>query len=952
MMRLQSATVVFVIFIFAPKLPAESAGAKPPRSLEIFDAKDWKRIAGFTLSKDGKWCGFFEKPTEGDGTIVIKEVKGETKHTFKVGPNSGSIAFSHNSRWAAFRSAPLEKAEKAAKKAKKPAPNKVVLIKLKDGGKTEFDKAATFAFSGEASKWLAVKKSRPEGRPSGDKGWGGTDLILHELSNGKQLNLGNVGSFGFNKSGKRLAVTIDAEGKSGNGVHLMDMANNRLSVLESDKAVFKSLAWTKEGDAFALLKEIVSEKHEEKLHHVLAFHDFTGDGPEKIVVDPTKDAGIPENMTISPNRPPNWTKNRDGILFGIHDAKPKKEEEKTEAKKEGEEGATNAESKKTDGEKPSGVEEADVVIWHWKDKRLQSRQQVQETQDKRFNYVCLYRLEDKKTLRLANEEMRRIRISRPERFALAIDNSKYELSANLNGRRLQDVYVIDLKTGKRRLALKKNRWLFDISPNGDQFLFFHKSHFHVYNMVTGKSRNITENAPVSFVDVENDRNIKDPPTRPFGWTTDGRVLLSDKWDFWLMPTTVGDAVNLTKNGKKKGIRYQWRYRLDPDEEGIDLSKPVYVGIYGEWTKKGGIGRIDDGEPGVKMLLWDDASFGSLRKVKDREIYYYTRETQKASPDHHVAGPDLDKAKKVTDANPQQKNFHWTAGGKLIDYKSTNGDKLQAALLLPANYVEGKSYPAIVYIYEKLSQRLNTYNAPSTRGFSPAIYTSQGYAVLMPDIVYKLNQPGQSSVACVLPAVEAAIKTGIVDAKKIGLHGHSWGGYQTSFLITQTDTFKAAVAGAPLTNLISMYSSIYWNSGMPNQPIFESSQGRFTSGYWDNLEAYASNSPVYHAKNVKTPLLLLHNDKDGAVDWNQGIEYFNTLRRLRKPVVMLQYKGENHGLVKLPNRKDYSYRMLDFFNHHLKGKPAPKWWLEGVKHLDLKEHIKDHRESHTKSQKKK
>ncbi len=94
---------------------------------------------------------------------------------------------------------------------------------------------------------------------------------------------------------------------------------------------------------------------------------------------------------------------------------------------------------------------------------------------------------------------------------------------------------------------------------------------------------------------------------------------------------------------------------------------------------------------------------------------------------------------------------------------------------------------------------------------------------------------------------------------------------------------------------SMYSLIYKNTGGANQAIFESSQGRFKGGYWDNMEAYIRNSPVYHATNVKTPLMILHNDKDGAVDQTQGIEYFNTLRRMGKPVILLEYKGENHGL---------------------------------------------------------
>jgi dipeptidyl aminopeptidase/acylaminoacyl peptidase len=275
----------------------------------------------------------------------------------------------------------------------------------------------------------------------------------------------------------------------------------------------------------------------------------------------------------------------------------------------------------------------------------------------------------------------------------------------------------------------------------------------------------------------------------------------------------------------------------------------------------------------------------------------------------------------------------------MDPKSGKDVKLQAALYLPANYEKGKKYPTVIYYYEKMSQQLNRYAMPSYNGFNKSVYTSNGYAVLMPDITYKLNDPGMSAVWCVLPALEAAVATGVVDRSKVGLQGHSWGGYQTAFLVTQAD-FAAAVAGAPLTNMISMYSSIYFNSGSGNMAIFESSQGRFLGGYWDNLEAYQRNSPVYHATKVNTPLMILHNDKDGAVVWNQGIEYYSTLRRMKKPVIMLQYVGENHGLAKPANMKDYTVRMKEWFDHWLMGKPAPAWMTEGIPYLKLKDALKE------------
>jgi dienelactone hydrolase len=582
-----------------------------------------------------------------------------------------------------------------------------------------------------------------------------------------------------------------------------------------------------------------------------------------------------------------------------------------------------------------------MAIWHYKDKRLQAQQQVEEGRDKNFSYLSTYRVAEKRFLRLADESVRQVTAAPKQNYAIGLDNSEYEMMSSLAGRNYQDIYTIDLKTGARKLAVKKARNYVGASPDGTHFLYYDDGHFFTYDLKAGQTHNITQGVPTVFYNTEDDHNVVKPPYFPIGWTKDGvSVLLSDGWDVWNVPVHGGQAANLTINGKKDGIRYRQRHRLDPDEKGIDLAKPVYFSSYGEWTKKAGIVRIDNGKPGATVLLWDDAAFGTLIKAKNADKYFYTRETPETYPDYYLADSTLKQPQRLTEANPQQSGILWSKGAKLINYTSAKGDKLQGALFLPANYEEGKSYPTVVYIYEKLSQGLNTYYQPSANGFNKSFYTSQGYAVLMPDIVYKVNDPGMSAVWCVLPALDAAIKTGVVDKSRVAIHGHSWGGYQTAFLITQTDAFRAAIAGAPLTNMISMYSLIYWNTGSGNAPIFESSQGRFLGGYWDNLEAYTRNSPVFYAKNVKTPLIILHNDKDGAVDWTQGIEYFNTLRRLQKPVVMLQYRGENHGLAKPENRKDYTYRMKEFFDYYLKDKPAPKWLLEGVPHLKLKDHLEE------------
>jgi len=956
--------VLLWIFLFLPSYStfSEEKAAKEPRALEdIQDILAWKSIRSPSISNDGQWFAYRLSPQEGDGEVIIRKTKADMEHKFPAGEVQGfsqDVVFSEDSKWVAFTVYPEREEAKKLKKQKKKVYNKVAMVNLASGEKVEFEKVNRFAFSGEASSWLALHRYPPEGKdmpPGGNKDedkWRGADLILHELATGNELNIGNVAEFAFNKKGQWLAWVVDAQERSGNGVQARNMKTGVILPLDSDKAVYKKLTWTEEGNGLAALKGKDDDDYEDKLYGLVGFSQFASNVPSKVTYDPKEDKDFPEGMTISPNRNPLWTEDLSGILFGINEVKKKekKEEEKEKAKEKEDKDKIKEEEKKEESPKDMPKKEKDIdkedlpdlVIWHWHDKRLQSMQQVQEQRDKNFSYLCIYRVNEKKFIRLADDDIRHVSATPKHRWAIGIDNQEYELAGNLEGRRYQDIYVFDLKTGEKKLALKKCRWFFGPSPDGTHLLYYDDGHYYTYEMPTGKKYNITKDVLTSFINKEDDHNVVNPPIYPFyfGWVKDGvSVLLYDNWDVWNIPVHGGQGVNLTLNGREEGIRYQRRLRLDPEEKGIDLAKSLYIAAYGEWTKKGGIARLDKGKPGAKMLLWDDALF-SLTKAKNADVYLYTRQTPKDYPDYYITDGSLLKGQRLTEANPQQEDFFWSEGSITLDYESAKGDKLQAALFLPANYEKGKKYPTIVYIYEKLSQRLNYYFSPSARGFNKSVYTSRGYAVLMPDIVYKVNDPGMSSVWCVLPALEAAIATGVVDKDRVGIHGHSWGGYQTSYLITQTNAFRAAVAGAPLTNMISMYSSIYWNTGSANQPIFESSQGRFKGGYWENIEAYTRNSPVYYAQNVQTPLLLLHNDKDGAVDWNQGIEYFNTLRRLEKPVIMLQYKGENHGLRKPANQKDYTIRMREFFDHHLMDKPAPEWLKEGISHLDHEDHIKE------------
>jgi len=254
------------------------------------------------------------------------------------------------------------------------------------------------------------------------------------------------------------------------------------------------------------------------------------------------------------------------------------------------------------------------------------------------------------------------------------------------------------------------------------------------------------------------------------------------------------------------------------------------------------------------------------------------------------------------------------------------------LIKPDNFSSEKKYPLMVYIYETLHQGLHRFQDPSPgTTINNPYYVSNGYILWMPDIEYGTGYPGRDALKCVLPGIHMLIREGYIDPKAIGIAGHSWGGYQIAYMVTQTDIFAAAESGAPVSNMVSAYNGIRWGSGMVRQFQYERTQSRLGASLWEVPLRYIENSPIFWADKVQTPILILHNDEDGAVPWYQGIEYIMALRRLKKEAYMFNYIGEGHGISKRKrvNQKDWTQRMAEFFDYHLKGKPAPNWMKEGI-----------------------
>ncbi len=945
--------------------PAAPTATAPRRDFTHADLVAWKTVRNAQLSNDGRWFAYQLAPNEGDGEVVVRAMADGREVHIPIGeppaaaPGGGpggaasaaALAFSGDGEWLAVTAYPTQAESRRLRRERKPAQTAVIVVRTRDGQQRRFERVRRFAFAGPRPAYVVLHAypadapapgagvtSAPTNLPTGLPG--GTpapvvparvdpaDLLVHRLGTETVLTVGSVGEFAPDSSGAWLAYTIEGRDPQGNGVQLHDLRTGAVRVLDSRRAVYRRLAWNDSLPQLAVLRGAVDTLARDTAYAVLGFQGFgrgdgaRGEGPRLTTVSLAGRADAPRGMRISPDRTPRWTEAGDGLLFGLRERRP---------------GAPRDSA--PDEDRPS------LMIWHWKEPRLQSQQIVQEQADRAFSYLAAYWTGPDRVVALADTAVRQVAMLPHDRWAVGVDVRTDERRGNLEGLPRVDYTVVDPRTGERRTALKSVRQGPTLpSPDGRRLLFFADGDFHVLDVATLARRNLTAGAPVPFWDAEDDHNVEKPATTPVGWTTDGSaVLLSNNWDVWRVPAAGGAPVNLTRTGRREKIRYGRRIVVDPCVPGVDPRQPLYVTMYGERTKKGGFARVDLLRGGATPVVFDDAAFAP-RRARDADVWVTTRGTFTEAPDWwRLRGDRL--ADRLTNVGAQLAGFTWSAGTRLVDYVCANGDSLQATVFLPAGYTPGTRYPTVVTFYEKMSQNRHVFTQPSEVNgvmIHPGMFASRGYAIVMPDITYRVNDPGMNAVGCMVPAVRAAVASGVVDSARVGIQGHSWSGYQTAFIITQTPIFRAAVAGAPLTDMVSMYSSVYWNSGSANQAIFQSSQGRFKGNFLSNWDAYVRNSPNRFADRIVTPLLMLHNDRDGAVDFNQGITFYNTLKQLGKPVILLEYPGENHGLAQRGNQKDYQQRMAEWFDVQLRGAPAPDWIAKGVPRLEMEDYLRSRR----------
>lgn len=896
--------------------------AQTKKHLTPDDYGKWQSLGAIDLSPNGQWALYGITIQEDNDTVYVMNTANNKVHKLEF---ASLPEFSADNQWVAYRIGVSYKEAEKARETMRPIEYKMGLLNLTTGKKEEVKNISRFHFS-RNGKYLAVYLAPP--KESKDKG---AVLLVKNLVDGTTRTIGNVTEFAFNKKSHYLAYIVESANTAGNSIELYHLPTGNLKVLASDTSRFSKLTWQKEGEGLAFFKAYRKDRYEEDNAVVYTYTNL-GKAPTMKVFDPEASKDFPQAMRIFTGSSLALSDDGTTAFFGLkpwtynelakkNDRRPGDSMTKADTARIDSTRTVIAAKKGTTVEKLAGLD-----IWHWQDPEIQPRQRVTLTQDTLMSALSAWNLDNGRFFRLTTEDAPLAQLTGNQKYAVVYTNTKYKPAFKED---MADAWIVNIKTGERKLAFEKTLAGFNVfprtSPDGKYLLYFKDKHWWTYNIATAQNTNITENIKSDFWNVRDDRPGVRPPVGTGGWIKgDKEVLLYDEYNVWAVKPDGKGARQLT-DGNATETRYRVT-RLDFEEPYLDDSKPIYFTAYGDKTKKFGYARLEKGK--VQPLVFEDMQVNRLVKAEDANSFLYVKQDYDKSPALYLT-QNFDDAKQIAATNPQQANYYW-GKSKLISYTNKDGRKMQGALFYPANYEEGKQYPMITYIYEELANTVHSYVNPNSRSaYNTTNYTTNGYFVFRPDITYKINDPGMSAVNHVVPAVEEVLKTGMIDKNKLGLMGHSWGAYQTSFIISQTNLFKAAIAGAPLTNLISMSNSIYWNTGTPDSKIFETSQGRFDGPWYERMEDHMRNSPMYQAANIKTPLLVAFGDKDGAVDWHQGIELYSTMRRMQKPHIMLVYADENHGLAKKENQIDYQKRQKEFFDHYLLGITPERWITNGM-----------------------
>lgn len=905
----------FVVRVLTLALAAPLAtGAQERPTLTPADYGRWESIGGFTLDPTGRRVAVSIRTVDGDVELRLHPTDGSS--AARVLPRGNAPAFTADGRRLVY----LRAADDDADEGSPDTEGRLGIVDLEADVDSLLFAVDRFAPSPDG-RWVAALSGGPADTVGGD-------LTVLDLDDGSRTTLGNVDDFAWRDGGALLALTYRTASGAGNGITLFDPDSGVLRSLDAADTRYRGLTWRDDAGDLAVLRAVEVEGRDDPGHDLLLWRGLDGPLPDRLpsarILEARGRADLPDSLRLPEASGVSWSDDGRTVFVGLR-AWP------------GDPGATGDDDEEVgdtdaddadDDEEDDEVDPSPVQIWHWNDDRILRAQEYSEAFDARRTHRAAWHVDEDRLVRLGTELDEPVRVTVDGRWGLVEDLDPYAFERRF-GASTRDVYRVDVATGERTLLAEGVSVTPSLGPVGRRALVYADDAWSVVDLATLEQRRLGGDVDVAFTRSLADYDYPGfrPPWGVGGWADDeSRAWLHDRLDVWEADLDTGRLVRRT-SGAEDGVEHRV-IDLDAETDGLDPDAPLWLRLFDPVTKASGYGRTGTGERSVIRLVFDDAAVSRLARADEADRYVFVKEGFDDSPDLFAAGPDLDAPRQLGATNPFQADFAW-GRNELLSYTTDAGHDLQAILTYPADYDPSRTYPLILYQYERLSQGLHRYVVPSrTSYYNVQVWSQQGYFVLQPDIVYEPGRPGPSAVDAIEHALDAALAAAPVDPGRMGLVGHSWGGYQAAYVPTRMHRFAAAVAGAAITNFLSFPGAVHWNGGLPELGHWETGQARMAVPPWDDLEGHLESSPVAAIDALETPVLLMHGDADGVVDFRQGLEFYNYARRLGKPVVLLVYPGADHGLRREENQVDYQTRILEWFGHWLKGEPAARWIEEG------------------------
>lgn len=830
------------------------------KSLTPNDYDTFSTLLGENIAPDGKWISYTLDYDVGNDTLFLQHLKTAKKQAFSLATDA---RFSPDGKW--FTAMHSQKG--------------MLLQNLTTGVQRWFKETTDSEFFGR-NKYLVIRQNQ--------------ELTVLQLRTNKEFYIHDVENFTTNTAGNTLIFSTME------GVFLFRPENDSISqmLVSHHETSFSNFVWKNDGDALVFM-ELQDTTGYKLANYKIWYYNDIKTNPKLFCLDTQKSLTLAGKHIVIPNGKEAIGISPHGKRIFFNMVIPEKiAEQKT------------------------------VEVWDALSP-LEYPRQLNIGTGEHVPIGAIWIPSTDKIVTLGSQEQPEVWLTATHNHAITYNSLDYEPQYFLHG--CADMYLTDINTGTKKLWLKRQTLepqTMGSSPDGKYISYFRDGDWWVYDIAKANHTNITKDWKITLFDYSYGVKTQLKPYAGPAWTTDGRLIICSQYDIWIASP---DGKN--KNRITTGQDSQLKFRISPASEithkhkSYDLLTQYYdltEGLVLEATAENRATGyyLWSQKTGLKKWIFTDSKYSHLQKAQLNNKYTILEENTALPPRILFSSKLGSKPTSAFQSNPQQVHFE-TGKAEWLSYTTPDGKELHGVLFYPAAYIAGKQYPMIVNIYEKQDYRLHQYLKPSAYqaiGFSHANYIADGYLVFCPDIVYDLGSPGKSAVTCVEAGVHAVIDKGIVDSGHIGLIGHSYGGYETSYIITQSKLFACAVAGAGVTDMVSASLSMREGAARSQMWRYETYQPRIGKSLYESYEKYINNSPISQAANISTPLLSWSGKEDQSVNYSQSMELHLAMRRLQKRHVLLLYNGEGHLLEQTRNQLDLNGRIRDWFAYYLKGKP--------------------------------